>query len=141
MNTDFLANKIDNAMRNVLGNERVARVGLKSLIIPALLVVAAMSFSGCAGDYYAVGYGPAYYVPDYGPFYVDYGYADYPYWGPGPYYAGEIIVGGVHHRSHYGGHHFVHEWRGSPHGGVRGVSRAPGGNPVHIAPADGGRRP
>lgn len=117
MNTDFLATKIDNAMGNGLGHERVARVGLKSLIIPALLVVAAMSFSGCAGDYYVAGYGPAYYAPDYGPYYADYGYADYPYWGPGPYYAGEIIVGGVHHRGYYGGHHFVHEWRGGPHGG------------------------
>jgi hypothetical protein len=84
MNTDFLATKIQNAMGNVLGSERVARVGLKSLIIPALLVVAAMSFSGCAGDYYAAGYGAAYYAPDYGPYYADYGLCGLSLLGPGP---------------------------------------------------------
>jgi hypothetical protein len=129
MKTDFFGNKIDIAMRGHLRNERRAQFGLKLFIIPALLAAAAFGFSGCAEGNYASGYGPRYYAPDYGSYYGDYGYAGDPYWGSGPYSGGEIIVGGTHHRSHYGGHHFTHESSGA---GMRGAPRAAAPSAGHV---------
>jgi hypothetical protein len=123
MKTNFSGKNIDHSIRSV------SRVGLKFLAIAASIAIAAIAFTGCAGDYYAAGYGPAYYAPDYGPYYADYGYAGYPYWGTGTFNSGEIITGGVHHRGSFGGHHFAHEWSG-------GGARAGGG--VSQAPADSG---
>jgi predicted small secreted protein len=135
MKTDFSANNSDNTMRGHFRNERGARFGFKLFIIPALLVAAAFSFSGCAQGNYASGYGPSYYAPDYGSYYADYGYAGDPYWGSGPYSGGEIIVGGTHHRSYYGGHHFTHESSGA---GGRSASRAAGPSAAPAASAHGG---
>jgi hypothetical protein len=133
MKTNFSANNIDNPMCGDLSDERAGRFGFKFLISAALMVIAAVSFTGCAGGYYAAGYGPAYYGPDYGPYYAEYDYGGYPYWGTGAYYGGEIVVGGVHHRGYYGGHHFAHEWGGGhPRVGVFSHAAARGGG--------GGRR-
>ena len=142
MKTDFLANNINNTTRGDLSDERIARFSLKVLISAASMIVAAISFAGCADGYYAAGYGPAYYAPDYGPYYAEYVYDGSPYWGPGAYYDTDIVIGGVHHHRYYGGHHFAHEWSGA-HARAAGVphAAAPGG--VHAPPAGGGggRRP
>jgi hypothetical protein len=129
MKTNFSANNINNAMGGDLPDERAGRFGFRLLISAALTVLAAISFTGCAGGYYAAGYGPAYYSPDYGPYYADYVYDGSPYWGTGAYYGGEIVVGGEHHRGYYGGHHFAHEWGGG---------HARGGGPSHAAARGGG---
>jgi hypothetical protein len=131
MKTNFSANNIDNPMSGNLSDERAVRFGFKVLISAALTVLAAISFTGCAGGYYAAGNGPAYYAPDYGPYYAEYDYGGDPYWGTGPYYGGEIAVGGVQHRGYYGGHHFAHEWGGG---------NARGGGPSRAAAGGGGGR-
>jgi hypothetical protein len=102
----------------------------KFLIVVAIVLAGAIGFTGCA-DYAAVGVSSGYYAPDYRPYYVDYGYDGYPYWGPGPYYAGLVVVRDRdrdHHRHrvvrnvevtenvnrniYYGGHHFSPSSRG-----------------------------
>ncbi|MGH8095026.1 MAG: hypothetical protein ACREIF_16395 [Chthoniobacterales bacterium] len=134
MTTNFSGKNMDRSIGSHSVDERVSRVGLKFFTTAASIAIAAVAFTGCAGDYYVAGYGPGYYAPDYAPYYGDYGYGGYPYWGPGPYYGAEIITGGVRHRASYGWHHFPHEQgRGGPRGGHAGVSHAPtgGGGPPH----------
>jgi hypothetical protein len=132
MKTNFSGKNIELSIGRNLVDERASRVGLKFLGIAASIAIAAIAFTGCAGDYYVAGYGPGYYAPDYGPYYADYGYGGYPYWGSGPYSSAEIVTGGVRHRVSYGGHHFPQGGGGPRSGGHGGVSHAPtGGGAPH----------
>lgn len=116
MITNFSAKTIDNATCGKLRDEGAGR--FRFFIMAALLAIAALGLGGCAG-----GYGPGYYAPDYGSYYSDYGYDGNPYWGSGQYSGGDIVVDGVHHHGHFGGHHFVHESNG-PRASVRSMSPA-----------------
>jgi uncharacterized membrane protein YgcG len=132
MKRNFSANDVDNATSHGLPDEPLARAGLMFLISAALMVVAAITFAGCTdGGSYAVGYGASYYAPDYSPYYSDYVYGGDPYWGLGPYYGGDIIINGGHHRLYYGGHHFAHDRGGGfarmGGGGFRGGGGFHGG--------------
>ena len=113
MKTHFPENNNNNATHNDLWDERLPRSSLMFLMSAALLFVAAISFTGCAGGgSYVAGYSTSYYAPDYSPYYGEYLYGGEPYWGLGPYYNTDIIIHGGHHRLYYGGHHFAHDWGG-----------------------------
>jgi hypothetical protein len=118
---------------------------MNSILAGLLLAFIALGFNGCA-DYVSAGY----YVPDYRPYYVDYDYDGYPWWGPGPYYAGTIVIGDRdrhHHHDHdgrivrndvnvnvnrnvtnnrsiyYGGHHLAPVFRSGVASGARSTGR------------------
>jgi hypothetical protein len=129
-------------MKTSWKNVTTALVKAKFAIAGGLL---AFGFAGCA-DYAAVGVSSSYYAPDYRPYYVDYGYDGVPWWGPGPYYAGAIVIDRdrdrdvvvrkrvvknvnvnrnvtVNRNIYYGGHHLGRDFRGGRVAGVRPMRR------------------
>jgi len=95
-----------------------------------LLGIFLLVMNGCGG-----GYGGAFYTPNYGSYYGDYGYHGEAYPDFGGSYGGDIIVGGVRHQGHYGGHHMGNDFHGG--GGSHGSHSSGRGGGGH---SGGGHR-